>query len=185
MEIKLNNNFYLQRFFQPSFVRFLSPRRRRQYFHVNTSKSSERRETIALLREEERCGSHLLFTCFLVLSLTSGCGVSVKRRRCDHSAINASVKTSRRAARNRRLLRVAASQRLFVPAKGEPQLVKRRRAALIGIPTKRKHARKQGSWNLMIAAVLLHLVGKDAKKELRNRRKCGGSRRCRVCCPRW
>lgn len=135
-------------------MRFPSPqqrrRRRRQYFHVNTSKSSERRGAIALLREEERCSSHLLFTCFLVLSLTLGCGSSVKRRRCDHSAINASVNT--------RLARFTAIQWLFVPAKGRAQSVKRRGAALIAVPTKRK----QDSWNLMIAALLIHLVGKDA-----------------------
>lgn len=96
-------------------MRFPSPRRRRRCFHVNTSKSGERRETIALLRGE-RYSSHLLFTCFLVLSLTSGCGVSVKRRRCDHSAISASVRTSLGVARNRRLFRfpaVAGARRFF------------------------------------------------------------------------
>lgn len=96
-------------------MRFPSLRQRRRYFHVNTSKSGERQETIALLRGE-RYSSHLLFTCFLVLSLTSGCGVSVKRRRCDHSAISASVETSLGGARNRRLFRfpaVAGARRVF------------------------------------------------------------------------
>lgn len=112
-------------------MRFPSPRRRRRYFHVNTSKSGERRETIALLRGE-RYSSHLLFTCFLVLSLTSGCGVSVKRRRCDHSAISASVRTSLGVARNRRLFRfpaVEGARRFFVLflAKGKSQFVKSHR----------------------------------------------------------
>lgn len=106
--------------FEPSFFEILSPRR--WYFHVNTSKRSERweAEMITLLRGE--CySSHLLFTCFLVLSLTlclffpsPPCsfrfGVSVKRRRCDHSAISALVETNLICAQNRQLFKFLPSQ---------------------------------------------------------------------------
>lgn len=73
---------------------------------------------ITLLRGE--CySSHLLFTCFLVLSLTlclfflPPCSfrfVSVKRRRCDHSAISALVETNLICAQNRQLFKFLPSQ---------------------------------------------------------------------------
>lgn len=149
-----------------------SPQRRRcQYFHVKTSKSSERRERIALLRENERCSSHLLFTCFLVLSLTSGCGVSVKRRRCDHSAINASVKTSG-AARKRRLFRVAASPVGFCSCQRETTVCEKTSSRTDQNSIKTETSEERRSQNSMIAALLLHLVGKDAEKKEKNKRNC-------------
>lgn len=105
--------------FEPSFFEILSPRR--WYFHVNTSKRSERWEAEMITLLQGECySSHLLFTCFLVLSLTLCLffplprsfrfGVSVKRRRCDHSAISALVETNLICAQNRQLFKFLPSQ---------------------------------------------------------------------------